>query len=97
MTADHEAAGLEACSKHEDGQHCNCWYDGRPCCACGSDAGWVDGPEGIDARLLEILEAAGGEWGPLGVAVAAAKLTDRGALLRRLSGTEVQPLTEEDG
>lgn len=26
------------CLKREDGQHCNCWYDGNSCCACG------DGP-----------------------------------------------------
>lgn len=25
-----------ACPKREDGQHCNCWYDGSPCCACGA-------------------------------------------------------------
>ena len=23
------------CPNREDGQHCNCWYDGEPCCACG--------------------------------------------------------------
>ena len=22
------------CLKREDGQHCNCWYDGGTCCAC---------------------------------------------------------------
>lgn len=20
-----------------DGVHCNCWYDGKPCCWCGDD------------------------------------------------------------
>lgn len=24
------------CSEREDGQHCNCWYDGDTCCSCGS-------------------------------------------------------------
>ena len=23
------------CGVREDQQHCNCWYDGEPCCACG--------------------------------------------------------------
>lgn len=23
------------CPAREDGQHCNCWYDGKKCCACG--------------------------------------------------------------
>lgn len=23
------------CSEREDGQHCNCWYDGEACCSCG--------------------------------------------------------------
>lgn len=23
------------CSKREDKIHCTCWYDGKPCCACG--------------------------------------------------------------
>lgn len=26
-----------SCSKREDGQHCNCWYDGKACCACGDN------------------------------------------------------------
>ncbi len=25
------------CPNRDDGQHCNCWYDGEPCCACGDD------------------------------------------------------------
>lgn len=27
-----------ACPKREDRQHCNCWYDGKACCACGDPA-----------------------------------------------------------
>ena len=23
------------CPVQQDGQHCNCWQDGDPCCACG--------------------------------------------------------------
>ena len=26
------------CPKREDGQHCDCWYDGEACCACGAAA-----------------------------------------------------------
>jgi len=26
------------CPKREDKQHCNCWYDGDACCACGDPA-----------------------------------------------------------
>lgn len=25
----------EICYAREDRQHCNCWYDGKPCCSCG--------------------------------------------------------------
>ena len=24
------------CPKRDDKQHCNCWYDGKACCACGA-------------------------------------------------------------
>jgi hypothetical protein len=41
----------------------------------------------IDSRLLGILESAGREWGPLGVALAAASLTDREVLLRQLAAS----------
>lgn len=40
------------------------------------------GPD-TDPRLLDLLKTAGDEWGPLGVALAAAQLTDV-AVLRRL-------------
>jgi len=26
------------CPKREDKRHCNCWYDGEACCACGAPA-----------------------------------------------------------
>ena len=26
------------CPKRDDKQHCNCWYDGEACCACGAPA-----------------------------------------------------------
>ena len=26
------------CPKREDKTHCNCWYDGLACCACGAAA-----------------------------------------------------------
>ena len=29
------------CPEREDGIHCNCWYDGQPCCSCGDDEGEV--------------------------------------------------------
>jgi hypothetical protein len=25
------------CPKRGDHQHCVCWYDNTPCCACGDD------------------------------------------------------------
>ncbi len=37
------AGGIETtCPDREDGQHCRCWYDNEPCCACG------DNGEGLD-------------------------------------------------
>jgi hypothetical protein len=42
----------------------------------------------IDARLLWLLRRAGEEWGPLGVALAAARLTDPAAVV---SGLTVAP------
>ena len=30
------------CPKREDGQHCDCWYDGAACCACGAPAELVE-------------------------------------------------------
>lgn len=35
-----KAAGDEEtpCPAREDGAHCNCWYDGKACCACGDPA-----------------------------------------------------------
>jgi hypothetical protein len=24
------------CPRRQDQQHCNCWYDGEGCCACGA-------------------------------------------------------------
>jgi hypothetical protein len=26
------------CPKRDDGQHCDCWYDGLECCSCGDPA-----------------------------------------------------------
>lgn len=43
-------------------------------------------PDDVDPRLLEILRETGGRWGALGVAYAAATLTDPVALLARLRG-----------
>ena len=25
------------CPRSDDMQHCNCWYDGEPCCRCGDN------------------------------------------------------------
>jgi hypothetical protein len=30
-----EDAWETECPKRDDRQHCDCWYDGKPCCACG--------------------------------------------------------------
>ena len=40
----------------------------------------------ISLELLAVLRKAGDEWGPMGVALAAAALTDRDALVKRLTG-----------
>lgn len=45
----------------------------------------------LDPRLVEQLRRAGDEWGPLGVALAAAQLTDPQALVARLSGERPDP------
>lgn len=34
---------VEFCPKRDDQTHCNCWWDGKPCCACGSNEGHIDG------------------------------------------------------
>lgn len=28
----------EWCPRRSDGVHCDCWYDGEPCCSCGAPA-----------------------------------------------------------
>jgi hypothetical protein len=42
-------------------------------------------PHETDPRLIDLLNVAGGEWGPLGVALAAAQLTSRRALIIELA------------
>ena len=32
----HREAEETPCPKRDDKQHCNCWYDGAACCACGA-------------------------------------------------------------
>jgi len=49
-----------------------------------------------DPELLELLGDAGRRWGPLGVALAAASLTDREALARKLT-TAATPAAAEYG
>lgn len=44
----------------------------------------VGGQPRTDARLIDLLEDAGEEWGPMGVALAAASLTSTESLIRRL-------------
>lgn len=34
--AEHMSDDETPCPKRSDEQHCNCWYDGEACCACGS-------------------------------------------------------------
>lgn len=34
----------ERCYEREDGMHCECWYDIRPCCACGETSEENHGP-----------------------------------------------------
>lgn len=35
------------CLEREDKKHCNCWYDGEVCCACGDATEMTD--EEVDA------------------------------------------------
>ena len=39
-----------ACPAREDATHCDCWWDGDPCCSCGADSYQVAGREGNDAE-----------------------------------------------
>ena len=33
------ALSIGMCPKQEDRTHCECWWDGKPCCSCGYDPG----------------------------------------------------------
>lgn len=55
----------------------------------------VPGPKDIDPRLLWALRGLGDDFGPLGVALAAAELTDKGLLRKQLSPGD-EPITEPE-
>jgi hypothetical protein len=38
VIAPQEDGDETSCPKRDDKQHCNCWYDGEACCACGDKA-----------------------------------------------------------
>ena len=43
MVDESNTGGLEtACPVRADKQHCVCWYDNEPCCACGDDGEGLD-------------------------------------------------------
>ena len=48
----------------------------------------MDEIQEVDGRLLWLLRKAGEEWGPLGVALAAARLTDPKVLIAALEADE---------
>lgn len=63
------------------------WFEGWFACQrSGGDFMKTNLPGPVAPGLLDVLRKAGAEWGPLGVAVVAADLTDAGALLRHLAG-----------
>lgn len=48
----------EFCPAREGDVHCNCWYDGKPCCGCGDDKQERDLIQEARASLLrELAEA----------------------------------------
>lgn len=54
----------EACCKRDDKQHCNCWYDGKACCACG--VGTDQRPPAPDLRAVTgALKSAVAAHGPI--------------------------------
>lgn len=46
-----EARWETPCPARDDGQHCDCWYDGQACCGChdpadpSATADYDEGPE----------------------------------------------------
>lgn len=40
-----EARWETPCPAREDGQHCDCWYDGQACCGCHDPADSTVAPE----------------------------------------------------
>lgn len=37
--------GPEYCADNADNRHCDCWFDGNPCCDCGATEDEGDGEE----------------------------------------------------
>lgn len=67
------------------------------CRVCQLDARTARAAAGVhdaDERLVELLRTAGDEWGPLGVALVAAQLTDPAAVVARLAGPQGEPRPE---
>lgn len=58
------------------------------------EASAPDAAPDVDPGLIEVLRSAGDRWGPLGVALAAARLTDVDVLVRQLT-EDANPAEEE--
>ena len=43
---------LEFCPKSEDKQHCIHWYDGEPCCRCGTAMNFGDAIQALKNALI---------------------------------------------
>lgn len=79
------------CPASDDRQHCDCWYDGQPCCRCGVAMNFGDAMEALknDPGLTKIRRAGWngkGMWLCLQVPDANSKMTLPYVYLSTVSG-----------
>jgi hypothetical protein len=41
------------CPQRQDKKHCECWYDGRPCCSCGDESLGVPVDQSLRAKHFQ--------------------------------------------
>lgn len=57
---EHRARTWETkCPKSDDRQHCDCWYDGKPCCRCGVAMNFGDAVEALKSDNSAKVQRAG--------------------------------------